>query len=343
MATETETATATIDEEVPMVQIGFTLSSEEQGPTELVRLAGAIERAGFAFATISDHFHPWTSTQGNSPFVWSVLGGIASTTERLRVGTGVTCPLIRMHPAVIAHASATAAEMMPGRFFLGLGTGENLNEHVTGERWPSASERREMLEEAIGMIRELWRGELVDHHGRYYQVVDAQLFTAPQAPPPIYVAAAGPQAARLAGRLGDGLIGTSPEPETVDTFEREGGSGKPRVGQLTVCWAADGPTAVETAMRWWPTAALQGELMQELPLPRHFEQATSTVTREQLEGAVVCGPDPDRHVEAIDRYVAAGYDHVVIHQVGPDQDGGLRFYADEVLPRITGADLRKAG
>ena len=326
-----------------MVEIGFTLSSEEQDPTELVRVAGAIERAGFTFATISDHFHPWTSTQGNSPFVWSVFGGIASTTERLRVGTGVTCPLIRMHPAVIAHASATAAAMMPGRFFLGLGTGENLNEHVTGARWPSASERREMLEEAIGVIRDLWRGEMVDHRGRYYRVVDAQLFTVPQEPPPIYIAAAGSKAAGLAARLGDGLIGTSPEAETVDAFEGEGGSGKPRIGQLTVCWATDESSAIETAMRWWPTAALRGELMQELPLPRHFEQAVSTLTPEQVREAVVCGPDPDRHAEAVDRYAAAGYDHVVIHQVGPDQEGGLRFYADEVLPRISGADLRKAG
>lgn len=326
-----------------MVQMGFTLSSEEQGPTELVRLAGAIERAGFAFATISDHFHPWTSTQGNSPFVWAVIGGIASTTERLRLGTGVTCPLIRTHPAVIAHASATAAAMMPGRFFLGLGTGENLNEHVTGARWPSPSERREMLEEAIGVIRELWRGGMVDHQGRFYRVVDAQLFTVPDEPPHVYVAAAGPKAASLAGRLGDGLIATSPEADTVDTFEREGGSGKPRIGQLSVCWAKDEPSAIETAMKWWPTAALRGELMQELPLPRHFEQAVSTVTREQVEEAVVCGPDPDRHAQAVGRYVAAGYDHVVIHQVGPDQDGGLRFYADEVLPRISTADLRKAG
>ena len=191
-----------------------------------------------------------------------------------------------------------------------------------------------MLEEAIGVIRELWRGEMVDHEGRYYRVVDAQLFTVPEEPPPVYVAAAGPMAAALAGRLGDGLIGTSPEAETLETFEREGGSGKPRIGQLSVCWASDEPRAIETAMRWWPTAALRGELMQELPLPRHFEQAVSTVSQEQVEEAVVCGSDPDKHAEAVDRYVAAGYDQVVIHQVGPDQDGGLRFYADEVLPKL---------
>ena len=183
-----------------MVEFGFTLSAEEQQPSELVRLAGEAERAGFSFVTISDHFHPWTSTQGNSPFVWSVLGGIASATERIRVGTAVTCPLIRMHPVIVAHAAATVTAMMPGRFFLGLGTGENLNEHVTGARWPSASERRDMLEEALEVIRELWGGDMVDHHGRWYQVVDAQLFTRPQQPPPIYVAAGGVKAAELAGR-----------------------------------------------------------------------------------------------------------------------------------------------
>jgi coenzyme F420-dependent glucose-6-phosphate dehydrogenase len=327
-----------------MVELGFTLSAEEREPSDLVRLAGDAERAGFSFATISDHFHPWTSTQGNSPFVWSVLGGIASTTERIRVGTAVTCPLIRIHPAIVAQAAATVAAMMPGRFFLGLGTGENLNEHVTGARWPSASERRDMLEEAIAVIRELWKGEIVDHRGRWYHIVDAQLFTTPDKSPPIYVAAGGPLAAGLAARLSDGLIATSPDRQLLESFDREGGRDKPRFAQVTVCWAADERTAVETAMRWWPTAALKGELSQELSLPRHFEQAASTVTEEQLTEAIVCGPDAERHVEAIRKYVDAGYDHVFVHQVGPDQSGGLAFYAEQVLPRFAeAAQVRKAG
>ena len=325
-----------------MLRIGFTLSSEERRPDELVRLAEAAEDAGFDFATISDHFHPWTSAQGNSPFVWSVLGGIASTTNRLQVGTAVTCPLIRIHPAIVAQAAATVAAMMPGRFFLGLGTGENLNEHVTGERWPSANERRELLREAVDVLRELWGGGLVEHRGPGYEVVDAQLFTLPDRPPPIYIAAAGPKAAELAAEIGDGLIGTAPDPELTGAFEGAGGRGRPRLGQLTVCWAEDERIAVETAMTYWSTSALRGELTQELPVPRHFEQAAEMVTEDQLTKVVVCGPDPARHVEMVRRYEDAGYDRVVIHQVGPDQEGGLRFLAERVLPELTRAGARKA-
>jgi G6PDH family F420-dependent oxidoreductase len=326
-----------------MPEIGFTLSSEEKEPDDLVRLAALAEEAGVDFLTISDHFHPWISQQGNSPFVWAVLGAVAARTDRIRVGTAVTCPLVRMHPAIVAHASATVAAMMPGRFFLGLGTGENLNEHVTGERWPSASERRELLVEAVAIIRELWEGDLVDHHGPAYSVVDAQLYTRPESLPPIYVAAAGEVAAEMAAEIGDGLIGTTPDAELLATFDQAGGGGKPRLGQLTICWAEDESEAVDTAMRWWPTAAVHGELMQELPLPRHFEQATKDVTEERLREAVVCGPDVDRHIEAIREYEKAGYDHVFIHQVGPDQEGGLRFLAEDVLPRLLTGQARKAG
>ena len=325
-----------------MLRVGFTLSSEEQGPDELVRLARTAEDAGFEFATISDHFHPWTSTQGHSPFVWSVLGGIAATTDQLRVGTAVTCPLVRLHPVIVAQAAATVSAMMPGRFFLGLGTGENLNEHVTGERWPSANERRELLREAVGVIRELWAGGLVEHRGPAYDVIDAQLFTLPDRPPPIYIAASGPKAAEMAADIGDGLIGTAPDDDLIRAFEDGGGRGRPRLGQLTVCWAKDEATAIETAMRCWPTAALKGELTQELPLPRHFEQAAEMVTRDELAKVVVCGPDPERHLEMIGRYEDAGYDHVVIHQVGPDQEAGLRFLAERVLPALSRTVSRKA-
>ena len=313
------------------IEIGYSLSSEEHGPRELVRNAAAAERAGFSFALVSDHYHPWTDRQGESPFVWSVIGAIAQDTDRLRLGTGVTCPTMRIHPAVVAQAAATSALLLEDRFFLGVGTGENLNEHVIGERWPSWDERAGMLEEAVAVIRELWEGGLVSHHGEHYRIDRARLYSVPDTPPPIAVAAAGEQAAELAGRIGDALIATSPDAGLVEQFDAAGGEGKPRYGQLTVCWAESEEEAIGIAHEWWPNAALEGDLGQELALPRHFRQATSMLTREQVAGAVVCGPDADRHREAIEEFERAGFDHVYVHQVGPDQDGFIRFYEREIL------------
>jgi len=289
------------------------------------------EERGFAFALISDHFHPWTDRQGQSPFVWAVIGAIAQATERLRLGTGVTCPLIRTHPAVIAHAAATATALMPGRFFLGLGTGENLNEHVLGDRWPEGQVRFEMLTEAIEVIRLLWRGGYQSHHGTYYTVEQARLYTLPEEPPPIMVAAGKRNAARLAATAGDGLIGTTPDEEILSAFEAAGGADKPRIGQLTVCWAEDEATARKTALDWWPNAAAPGELGQELALPRHFEQVAELVSEDDVAAKVVCSPDADAHRAAIQEFADAGYDHVYIHQVGPDQEGFLDFYSREIL------------
>ena len=312
-------------------EIGYSLSSEEHGPGDLVRYARLAEERGFTFALISDHFHPWTDRQGESPFVWAVIGAIAQATDSLRLGTGVTCPLIRTHPAVIAHAAATAAALMPGRFFLGLGTGENLNEHVLGDRWPEGTVRLEMLEEAIGVIRLLWKGGYQSHHGRHYTVEEARLYTLPDQQPEIMVAAGKSQAAKLAATAGDGLIGTAPEAELLSEFEAAGGGGKPRVGQVTVCWAEDEAAARKTALEWWPNAAAPGELGQELALPRHFEQLAELTSEEDVATKVVCGPDADAHRAAIDEFAEAGYDHVYVHQVGPDQEGFLDFYAHEIL------------
>jgi G6PDH family F420-dependent oxidoreductase len=210
-----------------------------------------------------------------------VLGGIAGATQRLQVGTGVTCPLIRIHPAIIAQAAATTAAMMPGRFFLGLGTGENLNEHVVGEGWPNITVRREMLDEAIKVIRGLWTGELFEHRGPYYTVEDARIYTLPDEPPPIYIAASGEESAKFAGEVGDGYIATAPKREFVQAFER-GGGGKPKYGQITVCYAADEASARKTAHEVWPNAAIPGELSVELPLPRHYEQASKNVTEDDV-------------------------------------------------------------
>jgi G6PDH family F420-dependent oxidoreductase len=283
---------------------------------------------------VSDHFHPWIDRQGQSPFVWSVLGGIAEATERLRVGTGVTCPTTRIHPAIIAHAAATAGVMLEGRFFLGVGTGESLNEHVLGDRWPEIPIRQERLEEAVGLIRELWTGDLVSHHGRHYTVENARLYTLPDEPPPIMVAAAGPRSIELAGRIGDGLVGLSPDREMIERFEGAGGEGKPRFGQFHVCVAEDEATARRVAHEWWPTAALPGELNAELALPTHFEAASASIDEEDVAESIVCGPDADRHVEAAREFLEAGYDHVYVHQVGPDQDALFDLYESSVLPRL---------
>ncbi|HEX2193364.1 MAG TPA: TIGR03557 family F420-dependent LLM class oxidoreductase [Candidatus Limnocylindria bacterium] len=323
-----------------MTSIGYALSSEEHPPRDLVAHAVAAERAGFEFALVSDHFHPWIDRQGQSPFVWSVLGAIAVVTRRLRVGTGVTCPTIRTHPAIIAHAAATTANMFEGRFFLGVGTGENLNEHVLGDPWPRYETRREMLIEAVYVMRELWRGELLSHEGAHYSVENARLYTLPEAPPDIMVAASGKESAQTAGEIGDGLIGTAPNADLVNAFERGGGNGKPRYGQVTVCWAANRDEAVRTAHEWWPTSAIPGELSQELALPRHFEQAAELVTPEKVAESVVCGPDPEQHLAKIHEYADAGFDHIYIHQVGPDQAGFLRFFERELLPRAGGVMAR---
>ncbi len=317
-----------------VIDLGYTLSSEEGRPDDLVRLARMAEETGFSYAVISDHFHPWIDRQGQSPFVWAVLGGIAHATERLTVGTGVTCPTIRVHPAIVAHAAATCTAMMPGRFFLGVGTGENLNEHIHGDRWPPPDQRLEMLEEAIEVMRRLWEGDMITHRGRFYTVEQARIYTLPQEPPPIMVAAAKPKAAKLAGRLGDGLIAVSPDPEVVEQFSQAGGEGKPRYGQIHVCWAESEEAARKTAHEIWPNVAVQGELTQELRVPQHYEQAAEMVTEDDVAEMVPCGPDPERHLDKIRAFAEAGFDHVYVHQIGPDQEGFFRFYRSEIMPRL---------
>jgi coenzyme F420-dependent glucose-6-phosphate dehydrogenase len=317
-----------------MVEVGYKLSSEEHAPNDLVQHARRAEEVGFTFAMIADHYHPWVDRQGQAAFIWSVLGAVAHATDRLRVGTGVTCPTVRVHPAIIAQAAATVTAMMPGRFMLGVGSGENLNEHILGDRWPPADIRLQMLEEAIQVIRLLWQGGSQDHHGRYFTVENARVYTLPDRPPPILVAASGPRAAELAGRIGDGFVGTASNKETLQAFEAAGGAGKPRYGEVTVCWAADEAEARRTAHEYWPNAAIKGELSQELPTPRHFEQAAGMVTEDDVAQTVICGPDPERHLAEIKEYADTGYTHVWVHQVGPDQEGFFRFYEREVLPKL---------
>lgn len=317
-----------------MVQIGYTLSSEEHMPAKLVQNAQRAEQTGFQFAMISDHFHPWVDAQGQSSFVWTTLGGIAQATSTLKVGTGVTCPTIRIHPAIIAHAAATTAALMPGRFMLGVGSGENLNEHILGDHWPQVDIRLEMLEEAVDVIRTLWQGSLQSYHGNYYDVENARLYTLPDELPPILVAGAGEKSATLAGEIGDGLINVSPQQEIVDTFEGAGGEGKPKFLQMQVCWAKDEQTGLKTLHETWPNGGISGQISQELPLPSHFEQVAALVREEDVAQSAAYGPDAAKYLEKIQAGIDAGFDHIYLHQVGQDQEGFFAFAEKEILPKF---------
>jgi G6PDH family F420-dependent oxidoreductase len=316
------------------MELGYALSSEEHAPAELTRNAKLAEEAGFGFGLISDHIHPWLDDQGHSAFVWSVIGAVGQTTSSFRIGTGVTCPLIRIHPAIVAHAAATCACLMPGRFFLGLGTGENLNEHVTGAKWPAADERLAMLEEAVELMRKLWEGEYVTHRGEHYTVENLRIFDVPKDGIDVAIAAMQPQAAEIAGRIGDALINVAPKEEIVKRFDDAGGNGKPKYGKVTVCWAKSKDEAKKTAFDAWPNALVEGSASQELPLPSDFEQLVEDRDADELDGTLTLGPDPDEYLDQLKEYDKAGYTHAYVHQVGPDQEGFLRFARDELLPKI---------
>ena len=313
---------------------GFALSSEEHRPLDLVRYAQRAEELGFAFVSLSDHYHPWIDRQGQAPFAWAVVGGIASTTSRIGLGTGVTCPTVRIHPAVLAQAAATAADMMPGRFFFGVGSGENLNEHILGDRWPETGVRIEMMEEAVEVIRKLWEGGYQSHHGKHYTVENARIYTLPAELPPIIVSAFGPKAAQVAARIGDGLWTTSPQEEVVDAWRDAGGSG-PIYGQLTVCYHEDESQAKKIAHEWWPNTSIPGNLSQELPLPEHFEQAAELVTADMVAEKVVCGPDPEPYLAKLEEFEKLGFTHLYLHQVGPDQESFFDFWKRELEPRLS--------
>src|SRR3954469_22973743 len=289
-----------------MATIGYFLSSEEHPGSELVKAAVLAERAGFEAAWISDHFHPWLDEQGHSPFVWSVLGGVARATERLRVTTAVTAPTVRIHPAVIAQAAATTAELFEangqrGRFALGVGTGEALNEHILGDHWPTPEVRLSMLEEAVALIRELWKGETVDHDGEHYVVENARIYTLPSYTPQILVSAFGPKALKVAARIGDGFITTSPSAEDIATYRSNGGKGVTQAG-VKVCWHEDKQQAVKIAHKTWRNSLVPGQLAQELAMPTFFDQASELVTEDMVAESVTCGSDPDEHVKAIKEY-----------------------------------------
>ncbi|WP_246999616.1 TIGR03557 family F420-dependent LLM class oxidoreductase [Halosolutus gelatinilyticus] len=315
-----------------MTQLGYTLSSEEHGPNVLVENARHAEEVGFDFVSISDHFHPWISAQGESPFVWSTLGAIAARTSEIDVGVGVTCPTTRIHPLNVAHAVATIDVMFGDRFTFGVGTGENLNEHVTGERWPEHDVRLEKLEEAMDVMRALWTGETTSHHGEHYTVENARLYTCPDEQPTTIASAFNPQTAEWAAEHGDGLWTVGPQESVRETFEDAGGEG-PKYTQLDVCVAETEDEAIETVYENWPNGALPGELSQELSTPAHFKQATQMVEKADIaEGSTVTDSDPQAHVDSIQEAIDAGFDHVYVHQIGPEQEAAMDFYEEDVLP-----------
>lgn len=313
------------------MRVGYFLSSEEFTPRQLLEQAAMAEEAGFASLWISDHYHPWLDAQGQSPFVWSMIGAVSRVCG-LPVTTAVTCPTVRIHPAVIAQAAATSAVLLGDRFALGVGTGEALNEHILGDPWPPAEVRLEMLEEAVEIIRELWTGKPVNHHGRHYTVENARLYTLPDLPPPVYVSGFGQKSIALAGRVGDGFMTTRPDAEAVRLFREQGGQDKLTQAGYKVCWAPTAAEAISLAHTRWPTMGVPGEAGQVLPQPAHFEQLAAMVTPEDIASTIACGPDPAEHLRAYREYAGAGFDEVFVSNIGPYQREFFEMYRKEIIP-----------
>jgi G6PDH family F420-dependent oxidoreductase len=315
------------------MQVGLILSSEEYTPEELLDQARLAADAGMAGLCISDHFHPWIDAQGQSPFVWSMIGAVSQASD-LPIMTSVTCPTVRLHPAIVAQAAATSAVLTRGRFRLGVGTGEALNESILGGPWPSADVRRDMLAEAIDVMRRLWRGKVVDHRGEHYTVRNARLYTVPDEPVPVYVSGFGPASTRFAAEVGDGFVTTRPDQESIDLF-RDIGPGKTVTVNGKACVAASVDDAERIAFERWPTTGLPGELNQVLPTPAHMEQAVSLVRPEQVTSIIPCGPDPERHIQAMRKFRDVGADELYVAPIGPHYREMINLYAREVIPALT--------
>lgn len=315
-----------------MPTFGYFLSSEELSPPRVVELGRAAEAAGLDRVWVSDHFHPWLEAQGESPFVWSVLGALAATTQ-LTMTTAVTCPIMRIHPVVVAQAVATTELLAPGRFRFGIGTGERLNEHVTGAHWPPVATRLAMLEEAMAIMRRLWDGETVNHVGDHYTVETATIFSRPDRPPPVLMSAFGPEATDVAARIAEGFVSTSPDDELLTRYREQGGTGIAQAG-AKICWAPTEEEALDTARRTWGHTAVGGPASQELAVPEHFQPLADAATDDQIRQSVPCGPDPERAAAALREYVDAGFDEIYVAQMGPRQEEGMRFLVDDVLPLL---------
>jgi G6PDH family F420-dependent oxidoreductase len=315
--------------------IGYTMMCEQAGPKQLVRDVGLAEEAGFDFAVISDHYSPWLDSQGHSPYAWSVLGAAAHATDHIPLMTYVTCPIRRYHPAVVAQKAATMQLLSEGRFTLGLGAGENLNEHIIGGRWPIAGVRHKMLEEAVEIIRALWAGDTVTFRGEHFDVESARVWDLPDSPPPIGIAVSGPESCRLAGRHADVMIAVEPRPELGQMFSDAGGAGKPRVGQIALSYDPDPQIAVKRAMDQFRWFTGNWRVNAELPDPASFDAASKTVREDDVSTRMPCGPDVGRHVAGIREFEAAGFTHIALVQVGGDtQERFLTWAATELLPTL---------
>ncbi|MEV4638919.1 TIGR03557 family F420-dependent LLM class oxidoreductase [Actinoplanes sp. NPDC049548] len=314
------------------MRIGYFLSSEEYTPAELIEQARGAERAGFSALWISDHYHPWTDAQGQSAFVWSTIGALSQACS-LPITTAVTCPTVRIHPAVIAQAAATSAVLTGGRFRLGVGTGEALNEHIFGDAWPEADVRLEMLEEAVEIMRELWKGGVVSYRGKHYTVENARIYTLPEKPVEILVSGFGPKAIEVAARMGEGYIHVSPDGDAVRQFRSAGGGDRVCQAGFKAAYATSEDEGARIAYEKWPNAGVPGELSQVLPSPKHFEQASQLVTQDMMKEAFVCGNDPQAHLEMIGKYADAGFDEIYVANTGPHYQGLFDLYAEHVLPK----------
>ena len=318
-----------------MTRFGYTLMTEQSGPKDLVRYAVAAEEAGFDFEVSSDHYSPWLTSQGHAPYAWTVLGAVAQATSRVELMTYVTCPTVRYHPAVVAQKAATLQLLSDGRFTLGLGSGENLNEHVVGEGWPAVDARQNMLEEAIEIIRELHTGELVTYDGEYFRVDSARIWDLPEGGVPIAVAISGEKSIERFGPLGDNAFAVEPDADLVTGWNEHHGEDSRKIGQIPISWDPDEETAIARAhdqFRWfgggWAVNA-------DLPTPKGFAAASQFVRPEDVSASIPCGPDLDAIAEAVKAYVDAGFTDVALVQVGDEgQDRFLAEAAGPILERL---------
>ncbi len=315
------------------MKIGYTMMCEQSGPKDLVRDLVLAEEAGFDYSVISDHYFPWLDEQGHAPYAWSVLGAAAQATSTIPLMTYVTCPIRRYHPVVVAQKAATVQLLSDGRFTLGLGAGENLNEHVVGGGWPSADTRHEMLVEAVQIIRHLFEGGYVRHHGRHFDFDSAKLWDLPEQAPPIGIAVSGDQSTSIAGKLADLVIAVEPKAELLAAFDENGGRGKPSYGQMPLSFDQHEKAARRRAHEQFRWFAGGWKVNAELPGTAGFAAASQSITEEQVAEQIPCGSDVDLHLEAIAKFADAGFTHVALLQVGGEhQTDFISWAAEELLP-----------